>query len=642
MQRPVCAACDTHDWTCSYTIARKRPGPRRGSKQVKTVEVQRRLDRIERLLQSQGASGDVALSASPAPGSRLGEQEDLEQRRRSEATETSSIADVESELAGQCKPFIDALRWTDAKNTSSDAASSFIQPPTLPNLAPTASQSPLSSDMEVHLLSLYFSRLTLPLPVFFEDKFYCDYNAGRVPGFLLDAMFSLSSRFSTESEVLAFGNDSQILAAQHFATKASRELGKVAERSSAASIAEVKASYLLMCHAFTQIPSRTAAEHCSGAVRAAYRCRLHQLDNPKAASSIGHLSDAEKEEVRCLWWGIFMFDTFSSMLSQIPSSIEDCSIAVFLPSVVITHSATSHQLPLSKVYLEDTLEDIWKLGGNNESHGAKVQAVLIYVVALSREITTVQRLWDENPRCHLETRLVHIREKWASLFRTLPPWFFSPDRHRFDRTAEEHCKRLEALNMINILDGAATPNDGGDQLPGRWKTCVSYALKVAATHRVWTAEGLDRADPMMLPITRMAACLLIFELMNSSPVLAAEKLVVLDSVDLLMSSLDHSSRLWGISSALLRSVEELRGQSWKKLSLKAIFQLLLTISTPQKQYLGVQRTEPPVLTSNSLGVPTEVYPDEDTAMNLVDWSFEPMWLPPAEPPFMDGWLHQSQ
>ncbi|OHE98668.1 hypothetical protein CORC01_06119 [Colletotrichum orchidophilum] len=460
----------------------------------------RLLDRIEGLLQTQRAANDAALSVSPDARSQREERDGTEERSSLEPPETAPVAEVEPEL----------------------------------------------SHRAVVRLSLFFTRVTLPVPVFCQEKFYSDYNAGCVPGFLLEAMFSLSARCSEEPEILVLADGSQELLAQQFAAKAGRELIKMTGKNSEASIAEVKATFLLAYHDFTHLPSRNAAENCLRAVRAAYMCGLHQLDNPNGSSKAhGCLSDIEREEGRCLWWSIFSLDTFSSLISQVPSSIEDTSIVTCLPSTIITNAAMNDVIQPSESFLEDTIEEIWGQGGNDESHGAKVQAILIYAVALSRDVLAVRRLCVENPRCKLESRLVQIRERWASLHRTLPAWFFATTRHPLDRTVEDHPIGLE---------GPTATTDDQNSLQSRWKTCIDYALKVADAYKVWTPAHFEKADPIMFPITRLAACLLIFELMNSDPGLAAEKLVVLDSADLIMNSLDLSSRPsrpWNIVGALL-------------------------------------------------------------------------------------------
>lgn len=308
------------------------------------------------------------------------------------------------------------------------------------------------SSSNVTSLSLYFTHVTLPIPALCKESLYSDYNAGHLPRFLLYAMFSLSARFTLSSEILSLANGSRLLIGRYFATKARLELDQVTGDNHIASIAEVKAAYLLAYHDFTHLPSRTAADQCSKAVRAAYMCRLHQLDNEKAKVQVNtQAAELEKEEYRCLWWGIFSLDTFSSLISNVPPNIEQLSIATCLPITAITYATGMMSPTRKRVFLDDDLEAVWSSLQDNTSLEAKIQAVLIYVIALARDMIAIRRLCDENPRCNLDSGLVRIRQKWASLFSTLPSWFFSPSRHENEKAGKDHCKRLEVLNMINML-----------------------------------------------------------------------------------------------------------------------------------------------------------------------------------------------
>jgi hypothetical protein len=74
MERPSCTSCVTHNWACSYSLIRRKPGPRQGSRQIQTVRFQQRLgmsspsltmkgklissqDRIEKLLPPSPSAG---------------------------------------------------------------------------------------------------------------------------------------------------------------------------------------------------------------------------------------------------------------------------------------------------------------------------------------------------------------------------------------------------------------------------------------------------------------------------------------------------------------------------------------------------------------------------------------------------------
>lgn len=283
-----------------------------------------------------------------------------------------------------------------------------------------------------------------------EEKFYREYEAGIVPVFLLDAMFSLSARFSQAPEILRLINVGPGVVGSYFSHKASSEMDLISGSNDTVSLAEVTAAYLLAYHDYTNVAFRKAAEHCSKAVRFAYMAGLHQIDNtsftPQVADST---SDLELEERRCLWWGIFMLDTFSSLTSFVPAIIEDLSIASCLPTTVITQTTSQHIFYPRRACLDDDSGTFWNIVLHQEPAAARTQAVLIYVTAMAREVAAARRLCLENPRCNLTLRLDALRQKWELLLSTLPASFFDPTRHASESTGDDHRKRLETLTMIH-------------------------------------------------------------------------------------------------------------------------------------------------------------------------------------------------
>ncbi|KAJ5654856.1 hypothetical protein N7490_001859 [Penicillium lividum] len=298
-------------------------------------------------------------------------------------------------------------------------------------------------------LSHFFSDVKLPISVLCEEKFYREYEAGIVSEFLLDAMFSLSARFF-QPQILGLMVKDPGRVSSYFSRKARAELDLISGSNGNVSLAEVTAAYLLAYHDFTNIPSRKAAEDCSKAVRMAYAAGLHQIDNtsftPQATDPTSQL---QLEEKRCLWWGIFMLDTFSSLTSFVPANIEDLSIGSCLPTTVIGQTISQHVFYPRRACLDDDLDTFWSIVRHQQPATARTQAVLIYVTAMAREVTAARRLCLENPRYNLTRRLNALRKKWEMLLSTLPVWFFDPTRHTSENTGDGHRKRLETLIMIH-------------------------------------------------------------------------------------------------------------------------------------------------------------------------------------------------
>ncbi|KAJ4049029.1 hypothetical protein NW756_006243 [Fusarium oxysporum] len=604
--------CVDRNWTCAYSLRNRKPGPRKGSRQMHKLNLQYRLNRIEDLLH-QGRLSEEDISQGPPLEVQQEVQHDmLFQHGQSPAARPDSSqgeepepqpelepspCDGDASWPSKIEPIMDAINWTRyLKPVSHTAELGTSRHHSLPGYVEMSGyDSSLTPSLERHLISLYFACVSLPVPIFSKAKFFQEYEAGCVPRFLLSAMFALSSRFCMPSKVLCFGSQNPTLTGQHFSRKTAAELGHITKTNQAISMNEVKATYLLAVYHYTNLSLREAWEQCSRAISMAYMLRLHQIDNPNADPALSS-SVLDKEEKRCMWWAIYTLDCFSCLVSFIPSGIDELSLATSIPAALLSETPASSLGPatLDQARLPDYEMDwSWCVLQDSSSGGAKLQAALIFAHSLARETSHLRRVAHENPRCNLQDQLKCLQQKWNSIFTVLPSWFFLPARHERDRTAKGHRQRLEVLNVCYITGAmASVPPLSADlrwpigqwqdssTMEGRWKTCITYILNIVAAYREWAPEYFDKADPIMLPITWTAGSLLALELMNEALVDATEKLALLDALDAAMASLQKPSRYWGIASILLRSLEDLRGKAWMKLNLQAIFQLAIGVWSP--------------------------------------------------------------
>lgn len=278
-----------------------------------------------------------------------------------------------------------------------------------------------------------------------EERFYRNYEAGTVPSYLLDSMFSLSARFCQAAEILSRG-----IEGSYFSQKAVAEMDLIRESSDTVCIAEVTAAYLLAFHGFADAPSRKAAEYGSKAVRMAYMADLHQIDNTNQTIGTTNLtSDLETEEKRCLWWGLFVLDTFSSLISFTPANIEDLSISSCLPTTIVSQTSLQHLYNPRQAFLSEEASTIWDAIRQNEPVTARTQAVLIYVTAIAKEMAAIRRIRLQNPRHNPSAAVETLRQKWDQLLSTLPAWFLDPHRHALEDVDDNYHKRLETVIMIH-------------------------------------------------------------------------------------------------------------------------------------------------------------------------------------------------
>lgn len=93
----------------------------------------------------------------------------------------------------------------------------------------------------------------------------------------------------------------------------------------------------------------------------------------------------------------------------------------------------------------------------------------------------------------------------------------------------------------------------------RWKDCVFHAQKIVDVYRAWPTEYCEKLDPLMLPMTWNAVCLLILHTMNKDYTDLKDSLTVWDSVDFLMDFFHKSSRYWTIASILMsKSIDSIK------------------------------------------------------------------------------------
>jgi hypothetical protein len=227
-------------------------------------------------------------------------------------------------------------------------------------------------------------------------------------------------------------------------------MSQAIRRNQSVSITEVKAAYLLAYYHFTYSPIGEAWEHCSKAVRMAYLCGLHQIDNPNRPENGLQPSQLDTEEMRCVWWAIYIMDSFCNLMSFTPSNIEDVSMATDLPAIVIAE-ATTDTFPFCKRRsLEDKMDQSWYMVEDAESLRACVQNTLVFANSLGREVSCLKRLCRQCPSQKLDSRVADVQVRWESLLTAMPDWFLSTQQYELEMTAEDHRQRLEVLTTVHV------------------------------------------------------------------------------------------------------------------------------------------------------------------------------------------------
>ncbi|KAF6812110.1 fungal specific transcription factor [Colletotrichum plurivorum] len=453
-------------------------------------------------------------------------------------------------------------------------------------------------------ISAYFKSVTMPVPLFSPARFYAQYNAGRIPPFLLNAMFSLSCRFATSPLILDLANGDLVMLAHAFYQKSSRELDLRESMCLPVTIPEVKAACLLAHYHYTYLPTREAVSQWSRAVRWAYVCGLHRVDSPRLPRDSDD-TEVDAEEKRCLWWAIWAMDTFCSQMSHLPAGIDDQITTTRLPTCFLSNEGIGVFPPSTGRTLDDWRGKDWYNLRIGESPQTRIQLVRLSATALAKELDCIMKLEQARPEVDVQSRIAQFEAKWESLTSSLPAWFFSPGFSKGDGTSVGHRMRLEALHLVFIVglmsgtppmkplmldsDTSASPQRASETFEFRWSNSLSYALRIAALYRHgdWSDERFLEGDPVTLyPILWTASSFLCLGLMRTGPVDATEKLALIDALDVVMIQLRLASRCWGVTGMFLSSLQQLRGLTYLRLDMGTLFEVVRRLYCPMKQEPG--------------------------------------------------------
>lgn len=287
----------------------------------------------------------------------------------------------------------------------------------------------------------------MPVPLFSPARFYAEYDAGRVPSFLLDAMFSLSCRFATSPEILDLANGDLGILAHTFYQKASRELDLRESMCVSITLPQIKAACLLGHYHYSYLPNNKAVWRWSRAVRWAYVCGLHQVDGP-GVPCVPDDSEVDAEEKRALWWAVWAMDVFCSQMSNLPPGIDDQITTTRLPSCLLSNVGTGVFPPSTGRTLNDSRGQSWYDLQVGESPQTRSHLAQLSAMALVKDAARIMQIKHAMPGADIDSPIAQLETKWECMVRSLPPWFFSPRFCEADGTAEGHRIRIEALHVV--------------------------------------------------------------------------------------------------------------------------------------------------------------------------------------------------
>ncbi|KAG0227973.1 fungal-specific transcription factor domain-containing protein [Mortierella sp. GBAus27b] len=312
--RPSCANCAKLDLPCTYLPSMKKRGPRQGYIEL----LEKRLDKMEKMLQNNPAAIDPEL-LDP----KLSNIE-----RRS--------ADGEGEGSPTVpKPSSDTRYFGGTSALSHYRESEKLTHPMIHSHGHSGKPDPKRpiygikdeiprKDILDHLIELFFDSVYFQFPVIHPGSFMKQYKEGKVHANLLNAICAGVARFSTHPDVVTTPS---FLAGEPFATNVRASL---VDSIDIPTVSNVQALLFLAMYEYGAARGPRAWMFGGMAIRMAQELGLNREDS----SPVFYLKGdwVLRETRRRTFWACFIMDVLASSSSGRPRMIDERDCEVLLPS----------------------------------------------------------------------------------------------------------------------------------------------------------------------------------------------------------------------------------------------------------------------------------------------------------------------
>ncbi|KAF2964013.1 hypothetical protein GQX73_g9565 [Xylaria multiplex] len=347
LQRPDCSRCLEAGSPCTYSAERKRPGPPRGLPRQKRRNI-------------------LAISPSIEPQFAQRDQAD---------TFLSLDQDSLAHGPGIIPP--DTIEGLYLSQGEVGGFESFSLPdPTardalIAEVVQSNSQYPgysLSHEQERDLLVHFFGEVHPAIPLFRIDHFLKKYDDGLAEKTLLVAIVTVAAKVLGP---IGFWEPEDVEQCMKFLLETASP--ETASRDTHNNLDSFRLECLLAYYEFHQFPGFSSWMRISRLARRAYSVGVNQIDNPELCSAFDRTitTEDEIEDWRYLFWAIYCLDSYSNISVGTPFVVELESINTALAR---NPHDRAHSLPnsVSKIFLPDDIEDIWKTAKEIVSNGVMI------------------------------------------------------------------------------------------------------------------------------------------------------------------------------------------------------------------------------------------------------------------------------
>ncbi|GAW15342.1 hypothetical protein ANO14919_047510 [Xylariales sp. No.14919] len=595
LQRPDCSRCLEAGLPCTYSVERKKPGPPRGSRRLKHGATTASSAPIESQF-TQGDQGDLFLTPEQ---------------------------DFVVHGPGVVSPGeIEGLCLSQGEVDGFEGLGFGLHDPTnspMPAVVHANSQYPgysLSPGQERDLLVHFFDEVHPAIPLFRIGHFLKIYDDGLAEKTLLVAIVTVTAKVLGP---ISFWTPEDVEQCMKFLLEAVSP--EMASQDTHNSLDSFRLECLLAYYEFHQFPGSSSWMRISRLARRAYTVGVNQIDNPELCSAFDRTiaTEDEIEDWRYLFWCIYCLDSYSNISAGAPFVVEFESI-----NTALTRSphdqAQGPPSSLSKIFLPDDIEDIWKTAKDIVSNGAMINYNLHMVTTTTlRQAGYIMRLRTEGKR--LPAKITALRSALSALRLSLPSRYLNPARNVLSgESCVDHHIRLTNilhLHMAHLIITIPPRLNGNEaEFAQSWLESVEPCQNIVSVVEQWDNQHSPRIDPAICLIVFSALCFLELHRRSIADPLAPLIASLSQGQHLLLLFLEQFSSIWAVPRFLIHQFQRVQDKyNDTRLTYAEIDYLLSKSKTP---------LHPKVLYRSSAASTTALDTNtNDMTMNLdTMWSFD--------------------
>ncbi|KAF2765489.1 hypothetical protein EJ03DRAFT_279916, partial [Teratosphaeria nubilosa] len=458
LQQPTCSRCREVSAPCTYSLTKKKPGPRSAPRPVSSIQSKGDYRFFESSITGDGANGEQLLSPP-----YLTTEEASTSASRGDAGSSSGVnpgLGVGSSLGGFTGQA--GLIELDIGATNSQA-----------------------------IIGLFFQRIHPSIPLFDQSSLMQAVIDGTIDRSLYNIIIAITLRLLPSDIPQADAHNAEAHLSSLLSSSDNTPSGSFNLTSS---LSMMQMSCMLAYYGFHDRPGLKSWIRIGLLTRKAYALGLSQLDSAYTdEEELPTLGADTTSQWRRIWWVIYCLDSYSSITSGTPFVVEHNSIATALK-----HNVHSSRL----LFLPADTEDVWQTA-NELAREATIDHFSIHIVAtvLIKEAATLFRLQKQRPSRYSNARLTKLEDLIAAVRLSLPPGYLSSAKMTLrNETSLDYQARLVNAILIKqastLLSMVPILREQDSRLIRRgWQKVMQCCGDVVATVKVWETDMLSTADP---------------------------------------------------------------------------------------------------------------------------------------------------